>query len=454
MYLATAKSGKIEARKLALESIPFALRDSLGASLKTLALQACKKGLELAYVVQPEVADALMGDVGRLRQILVNLVGNALKFTAQGEVVVQVETVSQTADAVELHVAVTDTGIGIPADKRRLILEPFTQADGSTTRQYGGTGLGLAIATQLVELMGGQMWLESEVGRGSTFHFTVHFGVQSEPMAIHEPTPSVDVRHLPVLVVDDNATNRHILHQMLAHWQMQPTAVEGGQAALAALTQAQKAGTPFPLVLLDAHMPEMDGFTLAARIRQDPTLAGATILMLSSVDLAGDAARCRELGIPLYLTKPIIQAALWDAIMETLCGVAQEDTPAPSVSHLTAPGTQRRLRLLLAEDNAVNQKLAVRMLEKRGHEVEVVSTGKEALAALTRHTFDLVLMDVQMPELDGFETTAVIRARERASGRHLPIIAMTAHAMKGDEERCLAAGMDGYVAKPMKADDL
>jgi signal transduction histidine kinase/DNA-binding response OmpR family regulator len=444
---------KIEAGKLALDSTPFALRDSLGTSLKTLAVRAHEKGLELTYSVHPDVPDTLVGDVGRLRQVLVNLVGNAIKFTERGEVVVSVEALARTEAAVELHVAVADTGIGIPPDKQRLILEPFTQADGSTTRKYGGTGLGLAISTQLVELMGGRLWLESEVGRGSTFHFTAHFGLQAEPIGHQVPPAPIDVRDLPVLVVDDNATNRHLLCDMLARWEMRPTAAASGQAALAALTQARDAGTPFPLVLLDVHMPDMDGFTVASRIRQDPGLAGATILMLSSVDLSGDAARCRELGVAVYLTKPIVQSDLWKAITTALHGTARPASPASPPRLPAAPGG-RRLRILLAEDNLVNQKCTVRLLEKRGYEVEVAATGNEALAALARGAFDAVLMDVQMPELDGLETTAAIRAQERDTGAHLPVIAMTAHAMKGDQERCLAAGMDDYVSKPVRAEEL
>ncbi|HSF32332.1 MAG TPA: GAF domain-containing protein [Candidatus Tectomicrobia bacterium] len=445
---------KIEAGKLALDPVPFTLRDSLGISLKTLAVRAHEKRLELAYAVQPEVPDAVLGDPGRLRQILVNLVGNAIKFTEHGEVVVEVGAASAVTDTVELHVAVRDTGIGIPADKQRVILEPFTQADGSTTRRYGGTGLGLAISKQLVELMGGRLWLESEVGRGSTFHFTACFGVRPEAGAPQVLEPAFDVRQLPVLVVDDNATNRRILQDTLAHWQMRPMAVGGGEAALVALTQAKDAGAPFPLVLLDVHMPDMDGFTVATRIRQDPGLAGATILMLSSTDLAEDAARCRELGVPIYLTKPIIQSDLWDAIMAALHSEAHVPLAPPSTPQYKPRNRRQRLHILVAEDNVVNQLLAVRMLEKGAHHVEVVSTGRQALAALVERSFDLVLMDVQMPDLDGLETTAAIRAQERGTGRHLPIIAMTAHAMQGDQERCLAAGMDGYVTKPMRAADL
>jgi signal transduction histidine kinase/CheY-like chemotaxis protein/HPt (histidine-containing phosphotransfer) domain-containing protein len=445
---------KIEAGKLVLDAVPFTLRNRLGSSLKTLVLRAHAKGLELAYTVDPAVPDGLVGDPGRLHQILVNLVGNAIKFTEQGEVVIHVAATTHTSDAVELHVSVTDTGIGIPPDKQRLILEPFTQADGSMTRKYGGTGLGLAISKQLVELMGGRLWLESQTGRGSIFHFTMQLGVQSEPITCILPTSSVDVCHLPILVVDDNTTNRCILRELLSHWQMCPVTVEGGLEALSALTQATDTGIPFPLVLLDAHMPDMDGFAVAAHIQQNPALAGVTILMLSSTDLAGDAARCRELGISLYLTKPIIQSDLWQAITTALQQSAPEDTQDVTVPRLNKQMNQPRWRILLAEDNIVNQTLTVRLLEKHGHLVEVVSTGQEALAALARQSFDLVLMDVQMPELDGFETTAAIRAQERTTGRHLPIIAMTAHAMKGDQERCLAAGMDSYVAKPVKTEEL
>jgi signal transduction histidine kinase/DNA-binding response OmpR family regulator len=445
---------KIEAGKFTLESIGFNLRDSLGTTLKTLALRAHQKGLELACHVQPEVPEAVVGDPGRLRQILVNLVGNAIKFTEQGEVVVYVKTEAQTAQAVCLHVAVTDTGVGIPADKQHLILEPFTQADGSTTRRYGGTGLGLAIVKQLVELMGGCLWIDSEVGRGSTFHLTAYFGLQPGSTMGQAPASLGDVRDLSVLVVDDNETNRRILHEILTHWQMRPMEVDGGRAALAALEHARSSDAAFPLVLIDAQMPEMDGFTLAARIKQDPTLAGATLLMLSSAELPEATARCRELGIAIYLTKPITQSDLWEAIMTALRIPLQDATPAPTATQNVAHTRQHPLRILLAEDNAVNQTLVVRMLEKQGHVVQVVGTGQEALAALAQQSFDLVLMDVQMPEMDGIEATAMIRAQERATGTHLPIIALTAHAMKGDQEKCFAAGVDAYLSKPMKVDDL
>jgi len=445
---------KIEAGKLALDSIPFALRDCLSTGLRPLALRAQEKGLELVYAVPPEVPEAVLGDPGRLRQILINLVGNAIKFTAQGEVVVQVETEVHTGDDLWIHVAVRDTGIGIPPEKQQAILEPFTQADGSMTRQYGGTGLGVTIAKQLVELMAGRLWLESTPGCGSTFHFTVRLGIQHVEMLGTELKPAVDLYGLSVLVVDDNATNRRILHEVLTHMQLRPTIVNDGYAALAALEQAYTAGTPFALVLLDAQMPGMDGFTLAARMSQQPQFAGTVVMMLTSVGLRGDAARCRELGIAAYLTKPLTQPELWEAMQTVLSRQRETAEPPPLVTRHSARASHRRLCILLAEDNAVNQRLAMRLLEKRGHTVVAVGNGREALDALAQQPFDIVLMDVQMPEMDGLEATAAIREHEQQSGTHMPIIAMTAHAMQGDRERCLAAGIDEYVVKPMKAADL
>jgi CheY-like chemotaxis protein len=335
-----------------------------------------------------------------------------------------------------------------------LVLEPFTQADGSATRKYGGTGLGLTISKQLIELMGGHLWLESEVGQGSTFHFTARFDLQPGPIAEQEAEWPVDVRGLPVLVVDDNDTNRRILCELLSQWQMQPTTANSGEAALQTLLQAKTSGGPFPLVLLDVHMPEMDGFTVATRIKQDPDLAGTTILMLSSADLMGDMTRGRELGIAVYLTKPITQSELREAIMATLQRPLWEAANSPSMTPPTSVGSRQRLHILLAEDNPINQMVAMRMLEKRGHTVAAVADGRAALAALAQHAFDLALMDVQMPEMDGLATVAAIRAQELQTGGHLPVIALTAHALKSDQERCFAAGMDGYLAKPISADDL
>ena len=440
---------KIEAGKLDLEPVNFKLRDSLEGMIKTLALRAHKQGLELACHIPPEVPDRLVGDTGRLFQIIVNLVGNAIKFTEQGEVLVDVAVASQTAEEIDLHVAVKDTGIGIPLDKKRLIFEAFSQADGSMTRKYGGTGLGLAISSRLVAMMGGRIWVESELGRGSAFHFTVRLGLQREA-ALKPSLQPVDVQDLPVLVVDDNATNRRILEELLANWGMKPIVVDSGRAALEEMQRAADAGAPIPLVLLDAMMPEMDGFALAGRIKQHPELARATIMLLSSATQHSDAARCQQLGIAAYLTKPIKQSELLNAIL-TVLHPSSAKTPKPAHRSLL-PGNRRRLHILVAEDNAINQRLVVRMLEKRGHTVRVAGNGKEVLAALKSEAFDLVLMDVQMPEMNGFEATAAIRAWEQ--GTHIPIIAMTAHALKGDRERCLAAGMDAYVSKPLLAPQL
>src|SRR5215470_7764344 len=382
---------KMEAGKLLLDPVPFALREHLGTTMKTLALRAHQKGLELAYAVHPAVPDRLCGDAGRLRQILVNLVGNAIKFTEQGEVVVDIQPVATADNAasldqgtIALHFAVRDTGIGISPDKQQMILEPFVQADGSITRTYGGTGLGLAISQRLVELMDGQFCIDSEVGRGSTFSFTVRFPVWHAAEANTSARPKVTVRDLPVLVVDDNATNRRILQEMLSRWQMRPTTVDSGPQALTLLEQAREQGEPFTLVLLDAHMPEMDGFTVARHMQQDPALAGTTILMLSSADLAGDAARCREVGIARHLMKPITQAELWDAILTALGGAAHAPAALPTVSPRTEPGADRPLHILLAEDNRINQRVALHTLEKQGHTVVVVGDGQAALTALAQ----------------------------------------------------------------------
>ena len=439
---------KIEAGKLDLELIDFPLRDSLDDTVATLALRAAKKGLELVCHIRPDVPVGLIGDPGRLRQIVVNLAGNAIKFTERGEVVVHVEVQSQTDHDVTLHFAVTDTGIGIAPEKQDRLFKSFSQVDASTTRQYGGTGLGLAISAQLVRMMGGRVWLESTPGVGSTFHFSVTFGLSKatdRPLLANR----IDLHELSVLVVDDNSTNRLILHEMLTNWRMKPTEVDGGRAALRVLEQAYNEGHPFTLVLLDSMMPEMDGFSLAAEIQRQPGLARATLMMLSSADRRGEAAKCHELGIVNYLQKPVGQSVLLNAIMTALGPSLSHEATTVSSRPKPAQG-ERRLRLLLAEDNVVNQRLAVRLLERRGHDVVVVTNGRQALAVLELKQFDAVLMDVQMPEMDGFETTAAIRELELFTKAHLPIIAMTAHAMKGDKERCFEAGMDGYVAKPLQ----
>jgi len=435
---------KIEMRKLEFERIPFSVRDHLAELVKPLALRAEQKSLELVCHVLPDVPSVTVGDPGRLRQVLVNLIGNAIKFTERGQIFVQVEVESRQADAVVLHYLVSDSGIGIPTEKHEEIFQPFRQADGSTTRRFGGTGLGLAISSTLVEMMGGRIWLESAPHEGSTFHFTTRLGVSDA-----RPEPAgVDLTDVRVLVVDDNAVNRRVLHDLLVRWRMTPTVTAGGAEALRALADASASGRPFALVLLDAHMPEMDGFDVARRIRGDPTVAGATIMMLSSSGQAGERARCREVGIANHLTKPVDPRDLRSAIARTL---ARDQAPRAAMPEVMLADNlpERRLHVLLAEDNAVNQRLAASLLERRGHRVTIAANGREALAALERQAFDLVLMDVQMPEMGGFDAPAAIRRKEATTGGHIPIVAMTAHAMKGDRERCLEAGMDEYVTKPL-----
>jgi len=458
---------KIEAGKLELEQINFALRGLLEDAVRTLALRAHSKGLELACHIGADVHEALVGDPGRLRQVVINLIGNAIKFTDCGEVLVRVETESETDDDVRLHFSVRDTGIGIPPGKQKRIFESFAQADGSTTRKYGGTGLGLAISTQLVAAMGGRIWVESPNvdstasagepaagGPGSTFHFTAVFRKQKAAPPKIEPLPPEQLRDLPVLVADDNAANRRILSEMLSRWRMKPAEAGDGKSALQAMEDAARQGRPFALVLLDANMPRMDGFTVATRIRNRPDIVGAKIMMLTSAGARGDAARCRELGVTTYLTKPIRQSDLLDAVMTVLSVEGAVQQHAPLVTRHSLRESRRRLRILLAEDNRANQKLAVSVLQKWNHTVVVAENGKKALAALEKEPFDLVLMDLQMPEMDGLEATAAIREKEKGTGRHIPIIAMTARAMTGDRERCLAAGMDDYVSKPLHAENL
>jgi two-component system sensor histidine kinase/response regulator len=501
---------KIEAGKLQLEPARFAVRDSIDDTVRSLGLWAQQKGLELACHIAPDVPDYLVGDFGRLRQVLVNLVGNAIKFTEKGEVVVDVRLEDFTAENAEsaeknsrengqgealtpgergngrgapgalsyssssssvlsassassavksdsscrLHFTVRDTGIGIPPDKQRIIFEPFEQVDGSSSRRHGGTGLGLAISAQLVNLMGGRLQVQSCPGAGSRFYFSACFGLLAGEAIPSEPA---DVLGLAVLVVDDNTTSRLILEEMLASWRMKPTGAAGGRAALAELRRAADDGEPYPLVLVDSQMPEMDGFALAEQIRAHPDLAGATIMMLVS-ERQGSAERCQTLGINASLLKPVKQSELLETILAVLSGtgrlavVAADCKPDPGTD--SNVDRDRPLRILLAEDNAVNQRLAVCLLEKKGHTVTLARNGKEALAALEQGDFDAVLMDVEMPEMGGLEATALIRERERGTSRHVPVIALTAHAMKGDRERCLKAGMDGYVAKPIMAREL
>jgi two-component system sensor histidine kinase/response regulator len=448
---------KMEAGKFELDPIDFNLRDAIGDAANAVALRAHQKGLELIVDVGANVPRTVNGDPGRLRQILLNLLGNAIKFTHQGEVVLRVTAEASTPPDNVLHFSIRDTGVGIPPDRQQKIFEAFTQADGSVTRTHGGTGLGLTISSQLVQLMGGRLWLESQAGKGSTFHFTASFAPAQAPTATAAAPDAVDLRDLRVLVVDDNATNRRVLEEMLLGWRMIPTLAASAPEALAALRVARHSGGPFPLVLSDFQMPDTDGFTLAEAIKKDPAIAGAAIVMITSAGQPGDAARCRELGIAAYLTKPIKRSELRAAIRLALGGPSTErDRPALVTRHSLREARQTG-RILLVEDNPVNQLVARRLLEKRGHAVLVATNGREALAILEEAAFegfDCVLMDVQMPEMDGLECTAIIRDREPVARFRLPIIAMTADAMKGDEARCLAAGMDGYLSKPIQPDEL
>ena len=445
---------KIEARKLALESIDFELRDTVEDAIKALAIRAQQKGLELACHIGQTVPDRLVGDPGRLKQVITNLVANAFKFTEKGEVLLEVDPSSIDQNAVLLHFAVSDTGIGIPEHKLAHIFEAFAQADTSTTRSFGGTGLGLSIATELVSLLGGTMWVDSEVGRGSTFHFTARFDRTREVDASDRTGPPVDLQALRVLIVDDHATSRRILTEVLTNWKMEPHAVESGPRALGAMRQAQQAGRPYAVVLVDGRMPRMDGFMLVARIRRDRRVRSTPVVMLTSAARPADAARCRTLKIAAHLTKPVKQSDLLDALQSILGERAAVQSPAAEPLQRTA---SRPLDVLLAEDNEVNRQFVTRVLEKRGHLVTTAVNGRLAIEAIERRkpqSFDVVLMDVQMPELDGLSATVLIRQTERRSGGHVRIVAMTAHAMTGDRDRCVAAGMDDYVTKPLHPSEL
>jgi two-component system sensor histidine kinase/response regulator len=449
---------KVESGKLDLEAIAFNLYDCVGETMKTLALRAHQKGLELAYDADPDVPSQLLGDPGRLRQILVNLVGNAIKFTQHGEVLVTIASDSQDSGSVQLHFKVKDTGIGIPPEKQGLLFKAFSQADSSTTRKYGGTGLGLAISARLVELMAGKLWVESSMETGSTFHFTARFAMAEGKQQPVAAAPAAELRGLSVLVVDDNETNRRILCAMTQGWGMRPCATESGASALAALETTHQKGDPFRLVLIDGNMPVMDGFELAERIQKRIVPDGeaqATVLILTSGGQPGEANRCKQLGISAYLLKPVLKADLLAAILAALSQqqTARSDNPALVTRH-TLRESARKLRILVAEDNAVNQAVIMRVLQKMGHTPVLAQNGREALALGLREKFDVVFMDVQMPEMDGLAATAGIREGEKDKRTHLPIFAMTAHAMKGDRERCLDAGMDGYITKPVRFSDI
>jgi len=443
---------KIAAGKLEIEAVPFALRERVGSVIKPLAMSAHRKGLELACRIDPAAPDKLVGDCARLDQIIVNLIGNSIKFTDRGEIVLEVKCQRQTPVDATLEFSVRDTGVGIPAEKLQTIFDPFTQADASTTRRYGGTGLGLAIVEQLVRLMGGAVGVESQVGVGTTFRFTMPFPLAYLPAAGEPAQRPQFIEGTHVLIVDDNATNRLILEEMARNWRMVPAAVPNAHAAMDSLQAAAAQGQPFPLVITDLNMPDVDGLSLTEWIRHQPGLPPTAVILLTSAVRPGDAQRSDELHVSARLMKPVKQSELFNAIAAALGGATAE-IAAPQVAG-SALATLPSLRILLAEDSVVNQRLAVAMLEKQRHQVTVAGDGQAALEALKAGEFDLVLMDVEMPKLDGLAATAAIRQREQDGGGHIPIIAMTAHAMKGDRERCLEAGMDDYVAKPIRAADL
>jgi PAS domain S-box-containing protein len=443
---------KIEAGKLDLEEIEFSLRASISEALKLLSIRAHANGLELACDIDAGLADGLVGDPGRLRQIIVNLVGNAIKFTESGEVIVRATEESRDERGVEIHFTVSDTGIGIPAAKQATIFDAFAQADGSTTRKYGGTGLGLSITRRLVKMMGGRIWLESCVGQGTTFHFSARFELGSH--VANEPAVYVpgDFKNVPVLVVDDNLTSRTICGKLLQHWGMNPVLASDAWDAISKVERAYEAGEPFRVMLVDVRLPQIDGFAFCDWIRDTHSLNETSVVMLSSTGQREDAVRCRDRGMAC-LVKPLDQNELRNAVFAAL---AQKDRPADAATdQADEPKVgSRPLRLLLVEDNEVNQAFAVALLTKQGHSVMVAGNGLAALAALEKERFDGVLMDVQMPLMDGYEATAAIREKEKGSGTHIPIIAMTAHSMKGDREKCLDAGMDSYLSKPIKSKEL
>lgn len=439
---------KVEAQKLMLDPIDFQLRHMLGETLKILGTHAHDKNIELLCHVLPDVPDDLVGDAQRLGQIIVNLVGNALKFTESGEVVLRVQLSTRTAQETLLHFTVSDTGIGIPSEKQDAIFQPFAQADGSTTRKYGGTGLGLAIANQLVELMGGTVWVESAVGAGSSFHFTARFALAAEPAKVSlDLSPVKGSPFLPVLIADDNDTSRHILSQSFRGWGMRPVDVSTGRTAIESMFEAGALGRHYGLVVLDADLRDVSGFSVAEQIKSTPAISCPVIMMLASV-VDPRASRCREMGIESYLTKPVTHSELYSAVASVFAP-RRDSAPTNTASRRTPRRSARSLHVLLAEDNPVNQELTVAFLQRWGHSVVVTGDGLRALEAYERELFDLIIMDVQMPVMDGFETTRKIRDIERKTSRYVPIIAMTAHAMAGDRERCLAAGMNQYIAKPI-----
>ncbi|WP_442511984.1 response regulator [Novipirellula sp. SH528] len=440
---------KIEAGKVELDPAPFDLRDYIGTMMKSLAARAHHKGLELAYHFDPNIPEIVVGDFGRLRQVLINLVGNAIKFTEQGEVVVDVVVEDQSNQRVALKFSVTDTGIGVPQDKLDTIFAEFEQADKSTTRKFGGTGLGLAIASRFVELMGGHLTVSSEFGSGTTFSFIIALPIGAKVASEKKHSDPESIRGLRVLVVDDNATNRRILQETLQNWGIQPLAVSNARDAYAQVKSAIEKGSPYNLVISDVNMPDTDGFQFVESLRDNIKLADTKVMLLTSGMRSGDIPRCEQLNVATHLMKPVKQSELLDAISEAV-GITSPSLVAAQPTQSPDTSTLGSLQVLLVEDSPVNQMVAMGLMRKWGHTVTIAKNGIEAVDFTNSKAFDIVLMDVEMPEMDGLEATRIIRQREQGTSQHIPIIAMTAHAMKGDEERCQEAGMDAYVAKPIR----
>ncbi len=479
---------KIEAGKMDITPVDFTFRDSLAEMIESLAYQAHQKGLELSYQVQSGIPEDVIGDPLRIRQVIVNLLGNAIKFTERGEIILEVKKEWERADETLLHFFVSDTGIGIPDDKKDSIFDVFSQVDESSTRKFEGTGLGLAISANLTRMMGGEIWVESpsiyhqEIlkhneennreligGPGATFHVTIRLNLQKRILQPPQVVEFSEIKDYRILIVDDNITNLHFLRESLNDLGLSAEIAINGQTALKILQKGLRDNRPFQLVLLDRRMPKIDGFKLAEQIKKTPGIAESILMMLTSVGERGDAKRCRNLGISGYLTKPIRTNELIDAIKMLIGYHKKEPGSCPLVTRHSLREARLRFanllesytaqatsifNILLVEDNLINQKLTRRLLEKKGHQVKVANNGKEAINAWENNTFDLILMDVLMPEMDGFEATLQIRDREKKAGGHTPIIALTANAMKGDRERCLETGMDDYLAKPVRGNKL
>ncbi|MFC2161322.1 response regulator [Acidobacteriota bacterium] len=445
---------KIEADKLSLEIIDFDLRVSLDEIVKMFSVVAEDKGIELIYFIHHEVPALIYGDPGRLKQVFTNLIGNAIKFTEHGEVFIQVTLDKETDTNAVIRFSVKDTGVGIPKDRQADVFESFTQADSSTVRKYGGTGLGLTISKQLVEMMDGHIGIKSEEGKGSTFWFVLPFKKQSH-RAVSPVLVPIDILELPVLIVDDNETNRRILHDQLHNWKLKPVVAASGSRALEMLKEAKNNKNPFPLVLLDMQMPEMDGEALCRSIKTDTNLKETVLVMLTSMGQRGDLQKMKEIGVAAYLIKPVRPSSLFDVIVEVMVKEENDSfdasVPLPTImtQHSLKERKKSRIRILVAEDNSINRKIALRTLEKAGYRADAVGNGKEVLTSLEKMPYNLVLMDVQMPEMDGLEATQTIRNKEKKTGSHLPIIAMTAHALKGDKEHFIEEGMDDYLSKPI-----